>query len=73
MRCVENDCCGCATESYPCRGDSCSYRHSVHLYCDKCKRDVEKIYEYEDYDLCEDCLLEEFDCVDIDKVDWQDI
>ena len=33
----ENECCDCATESYPCMGSACPNRNVKHLYCDKCK------------------------------------
>ena len=39
----EDECCGCATESYPCLGNACPNRNVKHLYCDKCKDDVEKL------------------------------
>ena len=73
MRQVEDECCGCATESYPCRGDMCPNRHAVHLYCDICHSDVDKLYEYDGSDYCEECLLEQFDSIDIDTADWRDI
>lgn len=47
MKKIENRCIGCATESYPCRGSSCPYRHTEVTYCDHCG---EEIY-YED--VCE--------------------
>lgn len=37
----EDECCGCATENYPCLGSECTNRHVKHLYCDKCGEDVE--------------------------------
>jgi hypothetical protein len=33
---IENECCGCATESYPCLGSACPNRNVKHYYCDKC-------------------------------------
>lgn len=56
----ENECCGCATENYPCIGSSCPNRHVKHLYCDKCHEDVETLHEYDGQQLCPDCLLKEF-------------
>ena len=52
----ENECCGCATENYPCLGSSCPNRNVKHLYCDECKNDVELLYNYGSEELCEDCL-----------------
>ena len=60
----EDECCGCAVPGYPCIGSNCQNRHVKHLYCDKCKDDVEKLYKYDGQYLCEDCLLEEFEVID---------
>ena len=57
----ENECCGCATESYPCLGSACPNRNVKHLYCDKCKDDVELLYNYDGEGLCEDCLKNSFE------------
>lgn len=54
----EDECCGCATESYPCLGSSCSQRHVPHMYCDKCEDEVEELYEYDGQQICEDCLIQ---------------
>lgn len=51
----QNDCVGC---DYCI---SCGKRHVVHFYCDKCEADVDKLYEYEGEQLCEDCMRDEFD------------
>ena len=57
---IENRCCGCATDSYPCRGSACPLtRVEVH-YCDKCDDELDEIYEVDDIELCEDCLKEIF-------------
>ena len=55
MKRIENDCCDCATESYPCLGNSCSKRNVEHYYCDECG-DETKLYEFEDKELCIDCI-----------------
>lgn len=62
----ENECCGCATESYPCMGSACPNRNAPHLYCDKCEEDVEDLYETENGQLCAECVLEMFEKVRID-------
>lgn len=36
----EDECYGCATESYPCLGSACPNRHVKHLYCDECYDEV---------------------------------
>ena len=56
----ENECCGCATESYPCLGSACPNRNVKHLYCDKCGEDVEELYKVDGEELCEDCLKNNF-------------
>ena len=60
----EDECCGCATSAYPCMGSECSYRNVKHLYCDRCKDDVEKLYKYGGHELCEECLLSKFEVIE---------
>lgn len=60
----EDECCGCATENYPCIGSACPYRHVKHLYCDKCGEDVEKLYKFDGKELCGDCALKELEVVE---------
>ena len=55
MKRIENDCCDCATGSYPCLGNSCPKRNAEHYYCDKCG-DEAKLYEFEGSELCIDCI-----------------
>lgn len=54
----ENDCCGCATESYPCLGDGCSFKRVAHFYCDKCKSEVDEgeLYEFAGDEMCLECI-----------------
>ena len=61
----ENDCCDCATPAYPCRGERCPLRHSVHFYCDKCKSEVDEgeLYEYAGEEMCLDCIKDELPVV----------
>ena len=42
-----NECCDCATESYPCIGDSCSLRHVTYYKRDRCGCDEAKMDEGE--------------------------
>ncbi len=63
MKKVTNDCCGCAVPGYPCQGSACPLRSVTHYYCDKCKAET-KLYEYDGMELCEECLLEQFDVVE---------
>lgn len=55
---VEDNCCNCDVESYPCSGQ-CYLRNSVHYYCDCCKEEFysEELYDYDGQELCEECLL----------------
>ena len=54
----ENECCDCAVPAYPCMGEFCPNRNVPHYYCDKCKSEEDVLYEYENLQLCECCLLE---------------
>ena len=63
MRKIENDCCGCATETYPCIGNSCSLRHVEHFYCDKCGNET-KLYSFLGQELCEECILNELEPIE---------
>lgn len=60
----ENRCCGCAVPAYPCLGDSCELRHYRTLYCDKCENEVERLYKYGGDEICEECLLKEFEVIE---------
>ncbi len=60
----EDECCGCATESYPCRCSVCPNLHVKHLYRDKCGEDVGKLYEFDGKELCGDCVIKELDVVE---------
>lgn len=64
---ISNECCGCATESYPCRGDLCPLCHVPHLLCDDCGEE-EKLFYYEDEMLCMDCIEKRLCPVDIREV-----
>lgn len=52
-----NNCCSCATESYPCIGDACQYRHVPYLICDDCGTDYEdRLYILDGQEVCADCV-----------------
>lgn len=51
----ENDCVGCATENYPCRGVHCPYRSVKHYYCDECGEE-EQLYYFDGQELCIGCI-----------------
>lgn len=49
----ENQCVGCATDSYPC-SSKCHNKYVPVLSCDDCGDVVDVLYN----DLCEDCYLD---------------
>ena len=59
----EDECVGCPTE-LGCLGSACPYMNVPHLYCDKCGSDVEKLYKYKGVEICEECLLAEFEVIE---------
>lgn len=60
---IENDCCGCNTDRFPCRGNDCPLRHVPHYYCDNCGEEVGTLYHHEEKELCADCVLETLEIV----------
>lgn len=50
---------GCVGCGFPCMGSRCPYHTEVELYCDKCKDQLDEIFEYYTKQLCFDCLKEE--------------
>ena len=59
----EDECVGCPTEM-GCIGSVCPNRNVPHFYCDKCGDDVEKLYKYDGQEICEECLLKEFEVIE---------
>ena len=61
---IENHCCDCAVPGYPCRGDLCPLRKVRVHYCDKCdpncENPLDEVYDVDDKELCEDCVLDMF-------------
>lgn len=62
MKKIENECVNCALE-LGCMGNLCPNRNVVRFYCDRCGKE-EKLYHYDSEELCESCLLKEFDVVE---------
>lgn len=63
---IEDECCGCATESYPCIGSACPNRQVARYYCDKCEEEFEPeaLYVNEDgEELCTECFLSNYETV----------
>lgn len=63
----ENECCDCATGSYPCLGSSCPKIHVLHMKCDICGAECEELYYGENRNqLCADCVLKELEKVEVE-------
>ena len=60
MHYYENECCDCGL---PCVYESCPYYKVKHFKCDWCKEEDVKLYHYNGYEICEDCLLKEHEVV----------
>ena len=60
-----NDCVDCGL---PCLYSSCPHYKVKHFKCDCCAEEDVKLYHYEGYQLCAECLLREFDVVE--SSDW---
>lgn len=56
---TENECVGCET----CIGSFCRKRKIKHYYCDKCKQE-DTLYEFDDKQLCIDCIKDMLDEVE---------
>lgn len=57
----DNACVGCET----CRGCGRKYDYFYHV-CDECESD-EQLYYYEGQELCAECILRNFEEVDMDE------
>lgn len=60
MKYYTNDCVDCGL---PCNFESCPYYRVPHFKCDFCREEDIKLYEYEGYEICEECLVKNFDVV----------
>lgn len=56
----EDECVGCDT----CIGNSCPNRNVKRCYCDKCKDEVDTLYDVDGMQLCEYCTLKQFKVVE---------
>ena len=66
MKRILDECVGCPPE-IGCFGSNCPYKNVVRFYCDRCGEE-NKLYHYDGEELCEDCLIKEFDVVE--GSDW---
>ena len=60
----EDECVGCSTE-LGCMGSACPYWNVPHLYCDKCEQEVDDLYEWDDEQVCIDCIVKSLKKVEI--------
>lgn len=63
MKKIQNECVGCMSTGMHCLGNSCPNRNVVRFYCDRCNAET-TLYNYYGEELCEECLLKEFDIVE---------
>lgn len=61
-----NNCVSCPPEM-GCLGSACPNRHVPVFICDKCKQEVDTLRNYNGDQWCEECILNEFDEVEIDE------
>lgn len=59
MRYYTNECVGC---QLPCIYESCPYYKVEHFKCDFCEEET-TLYHYDGYEICGNCLLNQFDIV----------
>lgn len=55
---IKSECCDCATGAYPCIGKYCPLQNQKVYICDKCKEEVDELYELDGQQLCIDCIKE---------------
>ena len=60
----EDECVGCPTEM-GCMGNACPNRNVPYLYCDKCNELVDDLYEWDDEQVCIDCIVKSLKKVEI--------
>ena len=59
----ENECVGCTGLGLPCMGDSCPNRMVPRFYCDRCKEEVDDLYDFDGEELCGECVLKSLEKV----------
>jgi len=68
MRVKRNDCVGCSSQFGYCIGEACRYYGEYEvLECDDCGVQSEYLYKYENKEVCENCLLEYFEKVELEE------
>lgn len=64
MKRIEDECVSCGL---PCPGSSCPNKNVLRYYCDYCGEE-DKLYYYGNDEVCEECLLKQFEVVE--GSDW---
>lgn len=65
MHYYENECCDCGL---PCIYETCPNYKIIRFECDFCREQNVKLRHYHGYEVCEDCILKEYEVVD--GSDW---
>lgn len=63
MQRIEDECVGCKDIGLYCIGSSCPNRNVTRYYCDRCGCE-DTLYYYDSEELCQECLLNEFEVVE---------
>lgn len=61
---IENECVDCPSDM-GCIGNSCPYLNVPRFYCDECNHE-DKLYWYENEQLCIDCIIKRLESVEYD-------
>lgn len=56
----EDECVGCPPEMGCLGKTNCPYMDVPHLYCDECEEEYDYLREYDNQQLCDNCLLKKF-------------
>jgi hypothetical protein len=54
----------CVSCGFPCKYKACPYYEVKHFKCDRCKDKDVILYHYDNEEICEECLLKEFEIVE---------
>lgn len=60
MKYYTNECVDCG---FPCRHEACPNYKVEHFRCDFCEEEDVVLYHYDGHEICENCLLKQFDIV----------
>lgn len=62
---------GCVDCGLPCLGDLCPHNKELHLICDCCKAESERLFACDDQQLCADCLTEATPLIEQDEYEGE--